>query len=181
MAGNHAPQPKSRAIFLSVFRRARRLSSAHPRLPSANRRRHSQPPVPQRGEDSAMESPAHIPAFPLALPLAAGGSSSAEQPSPVGADVAPGPESQSSRPSSTAGATSSTTSSDSSSPAPPRKKKAWKRQYLGTWSHTEQAGLKSPKDMAKAEFGEVLMRVFASVFAAPAGEGARAVCESERA
>ena len=28
---------------------------------------------------------------------------------------------------------------------------------------------------------EVLMRVFASVFAAPAGEGARAACETERA
>ena len=128
-----------------------------------------------------MESPAHIPAFPLALPLAAAGSSSAEQPSPVGADVARGPESQSPRPSSSAGATSSTTSSDSSSPAPARKKRAWKRQCLGTWSHTEQAGLKSPKDMAKAEFGEVLMRAFASVFAAPAGEGARAACETERA
>ena len=52
---------------------------------------------------------------------------------------------------------------------------------MGTWSHTEQAGLKSPKDMAKAEFGEVLTRAFASVFAAPAGEGARAACKTERA
>ena len=128
-----------------------------------------------------MESPANIPAFPLALPLAAAGSFSAEQPPPIGADVAHGPESQSPRPSFSVGAISSTTSSASSSPAAARKKKAWKRQYLRKWSHTEQAGLKSPKDMAKAEFGEVLMRAFASVFAAPAGEGARAACKTERA
>ena len=39
-----------------------------------------------------MESPAHIPAVPLASPLAAADASFAEQPPPVGADVARGPD-----------------------------------------------------------------------------------------
>ena len=34
-----------------------------------------------------------------------------------------------------------------------------KEQYCGCWAHPQTAGLKAPKDMAKAELGELLLRL----------------------
>ena len=43
-------------------------------------------------------------------------------------------------------------------------RKLWKRQYGGTWSHSSDAEKLSPKDMSKAAFGELLLRIFEQVF-----------------
>jgi len=41
----------------------------------------------------------------------------------------------------------------------------YKRQYLGTWSHTDLDGLKQPADLSKGELGELVMRLSADTFA----------------
>ena len=43
-------------------------------------------------------------------------------------------------------------------------KKLWKRQHSGTWSHTDDANKKAPRDMTKSAFGDMLLRTFAEVF-----------------
>merc|ERR1719456_891455 len=46
----------------------------------------------------------------------------------------------------------------------PRLKQRLKQQYPGIWSHTDKQELKAPKDMTKADFGELLMRCAAEIF-----------------
>ena len=55
-----------------------------------------------------------------------------------------------------------------------------KAQYLGTWSHTERADLKKPRDLTKQEFGDILMRVLADIFRAPAQGQARQRTKRQR-
>ena len=40
----------------------------------------------------------------------------------------------------------SSASGQAESKPAPRKRKTWERQYLGTWTHAHEEGLKSPKD-----------------------------------
>ena len=46
----------------------------------------------------------------------------------------------------------------------------WKQQYMGTWSHTDCRTLTAPKDMAKAIFGNLLLRLLTAIFRAAADE-----------
>ena len=52
--------------------------------------------------------------------------------------------------------------------------KNWRRQYLGSWSHTSDPEKKAPKDMDKASFGELVLAVSGSLFKAAARSGKRA-------
>ena len=47
-----------------------------------------------------------------------------------------------------------------------------KQQYLGTWSHTERPDLVKPRDMTKADFGALLMRLLAGIWRRQGASGA---------
>ena len=48
--------------------------------------------------------------------------------------------------------------------APEPRCKLHKRQYCGTWSHTDLPGKLAPRDMCKDEFGKLLLRLVESCF-----------------
>ena len=43
-------------------------------------------------------------------------------------------------------------------------KKLWRRQFTGTWSHTNDPSKKAPRDVSKADFGELLMNLQGGIF-----------------
>ena len=51
-------------------------------------------------------------------------------------------------------------------PAAVGPKKIWKRQFLGTWSHTDDTNKKAPRSVSKADFGDILLRMLAGCFEA---------------
>lgn len=53
-------------------------------------------------------------------------------------------------------------------------KKLCKRQYCGTWSHTEDASKKKPEDMNKNDFGELLLLLLNRLFQNGSSSGKRA-------
>ena len=88
---------------------------------------------------------------------------------------------QTPRSASSSGSTPSSSSSGQAESKPaPKKRKTWKRQYLGTWTHAHEEGLKSPKDMPKAEFGELVLGLQATLFTVAIAAGQRFACTAAR-
>ena len=75
---------------------------------------------------------------------------------------------------------SSSSSGQAESKPAPKKRKTWKRQHLGTWTHAHEEGLKSPKDMPKAEFGELVLGLQATLFTVAIAAGQRFACTAAR-